>query len=115
MLRTSLLLISICLLGCGEPRQWEVVYRVIQKEPGACEYRVRYVDESGAEVQNGVLSTFPFVSDTLTFEDGSDIYFSVERVSGSIQLEAQILRDGAIHASEEILEADREVELQTTL
>lgn len=104
------------LSGCQpEEREWEVVFKVIQLAPGQADYRVRYVDPSGTEIQKGVLSSFPFSSDTLIFTDQTEVYMILYRLDGDLPMEAQVIRDGAIHESSVLSETMSTLTLTTTL
>jgi hypothetical protein len=106
----------LCFQSCQEdPQIWKVNYEVRLTEPGAVEYRVRYTNAEGATELQGPIENDFYLSDTFLMEDETALRFSIERISGEAELNINVLRDGAVHATDRLGSAQKELEIETVL
>lgn len=80
---------------------WKVNYQVYKQSNDPITYRATYKLQNGSTKQVGPITDFKWTSeDLLNFEGGLPVSLSIEVLSGSGELELQILREGSLHYSE---------------
>lgn len=85
--------------GCKKEQEqkWRVNYRVIAYSLSSFEYRLAYQTPSGSTVTKGPISEYLWVSDTLEFTSGSQLFMEFSNVRSDTDADLQILINGQVH------------------
>ena len=94
------------LYGCDKPepaKEWSVNYRVLVFSQPIPSYRVTYQTQNQSSKTIGTLKEDLWTSETLSnFTSGSAVNMRIEILSGSGEMEIQILRNNAVHESSKL-------------
>lgn len=76
---------------------WKVNYRIISQSLTAFEYRVSYLSPAGSTVTKGPNTEYLWVSDTLTFTEGSRLFMEMTMTEYDTDADLQIIINGNVH------------------
>ena len=102
------------LFSCDrEERTWRVQYEVNLLENEQASVRAIYRNSNNTDVSkspiDGNIWRSPVYDD---FREGDEAYIRVERLTGDADYEISILRDGAVHESDQLKAGQTEIEVR---
>ena len=110
-----LLAISLFIfLSCNrEERTWRVQYEINLLENEQASVRAIYRNSDNADVSESPIDDNIWRSPVYDdFKEGDEAYIRVERLTGDADYEISILRDGAVHESDELKAGQTEIEVR---
>ncbi|KAB1063223.1 hypothetical protein [Salibacter halophilus] len=110
-----LLAISLFVLfSCDrEERTWRVQYEINLLENDQASVRAIYRNSDNADVSESPIDKNIWRSPVYDdFKEGDEAYIRVERLTGDADYEISILRDGAVHESDQLKAGQTEIEVR---